>query len=196
MSTPVRYNLEPRLSRFTLQAYAGGFLSGFGHNPVIAVREFSGFAQFASDSPGDSTLCFKIRADSLQVTNDVSDKDRREIERTMKQEVIEVSRFPDIIYEGSGASISELSSMRYRVNVSGKLSLHGVSRAQALVADVSLNGDNFHAFGSFSILQSDYDIKLVSVAGGVLKVKDELKCSFDIAARRTDGVEKGASSCV
>ena len=64
------------------------------------------------------------------------------------------------------------------------------------MADVYLNGDTFRAFGSFSVLQTSYGIKLVSVAGGVLKVKDELKCSFDIAARRQEGSEKGAgSSC-
>jgi hypothetical protein len=38
--------------------------------------------------------------------------------------------------------------------------------------------------GTFSILQSDYEIKLVSVAGGALKVKDELKFSFQIVARK------------
>jgi hypothetical protein len=35
-------------------------------------------------------------------------------------------------------------------------------------------------------LQSDYDIPLVSVAGGTLKLKDELKFAFDIVARKQD----------
>ena len=34
------------------------------------------------------------------------------------------------------------------------------------------------------MLQTDYDLKLASVAGGALKVKDELKFSFNILARR------------
>jgi len=40
--------------------------------------------------------------------------------------------------------------------------------------------------GDFSILQSDYNIALVSVAGGALKLKDELKFAFDIVARKQD----------
>jgi hypothetical protein len=34
------------------------------------------------------------------------------------------------------------------------------------------------------VRQTDYGIKLVSVAGGMLKVKDEVRCSFDVMARK------------
>ncbi len=39
------------------------------------------------------------------------------------------------------------------------------------------------ANGEFSIRQTDYGIRLVSVAGGTLKLKDELKFTFDIVAQ-------------
>ena len=42
------------------------------------------------------------------------------------------------------------------------------------------------ASGEFSLNQSDYGIKPISVAGGTLKVKDELKFSFDMVARKQD----------
>ncbi len=45
-------------------------------------------------------------------------------------------------------------------------------------------GEMLRANGSFAVLQSDYRIQPVSVAGGTLKLKDELKFEFDIAARR------------
>ena len=51
---------------------------------------------------------------------------------------------------------------------------------------VALNGDSLRAFGGFAVRQTDYDLKLASVAGGVLKVKDELKCSFKILARKKE----------
>ena len=193
--SPEQYLIEPRLSRFTIQAYAGGLLSSFGHNPTIAVRDFSGDARFSPDALEQSTLCMKIRANSLEVTNDVSDKDRREIERTMKEDVIEASRFPDITYNGTVASISELGPSRYRVNLNGELSLHGVTRNQQVAADMSFTGDTLRAFGSFSVLQSNFGITLVSVAGGVLKVKDELKCTFDVAARKNESEVGAGSSC-
>ena len=40
--------------------------------------------------------------------------------------------------------------------------------------------------GELSILQSDYWISPVSVAGGTLKLKDELKFAFDIVARKQE----------
>jgi hypothetical protein len=49
---------------------------------------------------------------------------------------------------------------------------------------VFISGDTLKAAGSFSILQSDYGIKPVSVAGGSLKVKDEVKFVFDMVARK------------
>jgi polyisoprenoid-binding protein YceI len=193
-TSPVRYLIEPRLSRFTLQAYAGGFLSGFGHNPTIAVRDFTGEAKFSPDALDQSSLCLKIRADSLEVTNDVSDKDRREIEGTMQKDVLETSRFPEIAFQSSVASVSELGPSRYRVNLTGELTLHGVTRSQQVVAEMNINGDTLRAYGTFPVIQSNFEIKLVSVAGGVLKVKDEIKCSFDIAARKAEAGETGAGS--
>jgi hypothetical protein len=46
--------------------------------------------------------------------------------------------------------------------------------------------DTLKAQGSFSILQPDYGLKIASVAGGTLKLKDELKCAYFIIARRRD----------
>ena len=42
------------------------------------------------------------------------------------------------------------------------------------------------ASGEFSILQSAFGIAPVSVAGGALKLKDELKLSFDMVARKQE----------
>jgi hypothetical protein len=49
---------------------------------------------------------------------------------------------------------------------------------------MSLNGETLRGFGEFSIRQTDCGIKPVSVAGGTLKVKDELRCSFDTVGRK------------
>ena len=43
------------------------------------------------------------------------------------------------------------------------------------------------AKGEFTLKQTDYGIKLVSVAGGALKIKDELKFTFDVLAHPAAG---------
>src|ERR1700748_876110 len=81
-----RYTIDPVVSRFTVRPCAGGSLSALGHNPTIAIRDFSGDAEFNPVATEKATLRLRIRADSLTVTDDISDKDRREIERAMNQE--------------------------------------------------------------------------------------------------------------
>jgi hypothetical protein len=68
--------------------------------------------------------------------------------------------------------------------LNGKRTLHGVTRNQPIAVRVAILGTMLRASGDFSLDQTDYNIKLVSVAGGALKLKDELKFSFEIAARR------------
>jgi len=70
------------------------------------------------------------------------------------------------------------------VELDGNLSLHGVTRRERVTVQVAVTGDMLRAFGDFSIRQSDYRIKPASVAGGALKLKDELKFTFDIVARK------------
>ena len=53
--------------------------------------------------------------------------------------------------------------------------------------------------GEATVRQSDYGIRPITVAGGMLKVKDELKLTFDIVARQVTGQgnsEAGAQSAV
>ena len=61
------------------------------------------------------------------------------------------------------------------------------SRAiRRLWCESHLLGSMLRASGDFTLDQTDYNIKLVSVAGGALKLKDELKFSFEMVARKQD----------
>jgi polyisoprenoid-binding protein YceI len=158
--------------------------SAFGHNPTLAIREFEGEARFSPDALDEAGLVIRIKASSLAMTDNMSDKDRRELELTLNQDVLETSRYPEISFESTKVSVSKAGDGQFFVNVVGALTLHGVSNTQAVSAQISLTGDMLRAHGEFSVLQSAYGIQPVSVAGGALKVKDELKCSFDIVGRK------------
>ena len=178
------YAIDPGISRFTVRVFATGMFSALGHNPTLAVRDFDGEASFSPDALDQARLVLKIKAGSLAVTDNISDKDRRELERTMNQEVLETARYPEILYESTQASASKAGDGQFFVSLLGALTLHGVTNTQAISTQVSLTGDMLRAHGEFNVLQSAYGIKPVSVAGGTLKVKDELKCAFDIVARK------------
>jgi polyisoprenoid-binding protein YceI len=174
------YLIESGMSRFTVRAVAGGLLSGLGHNPVIAIRDFTGDAHWDPAEPERASMRLRIATASLVVQNDISDKDRREMERIMREEILETDRNPEIVFE----SVSASASANGRVEITGNLTLHGVTGRERLPTQLAVTGDILRAFGDFTIRQSDYRIKLASVAGGALKLKDELKFNFDIIARR------------
>jgi|SRR5580658_617088 polyisoprenoid-binding protein YceI len=174
------YLIESGMSRFTVRAFAGGLFSGLGHDPVVAIQDFAGDAQWDPGAPQQASLRFKIRAASLAVQNDISDKDRLEMERIMREEILEIGKYPEIVFESAAAS----ADPNNRVDIEGNLTLHGVTRRERVPAQLAVTGDMLRAFGDFTIRQSDYRIKLASVAGGALKLKDELKFNFDIVARK------------
>jgi len=179
------YRFDAAASTFIVQAYSQGLFSVFGHDPKIGVKDFTGEAQFTSDKLDNASLSLTIRADSLVVVNDIKEKDRADIERTMREEVLETRRYPEIEFKSNNVSLTQSGANRYRARVIGDLTLHGVTQKNLwLNGELTVTPDGLRAKGEVSIKQTDYKIKLVSVAGGTLKIKNEVKCSFDILARR------------
>ncbi len=178
-----RYIISSAASKFTVQAFAAGLLSSFGHNPIIAVSDFSGVVEL-SEKMEESSLTMAIQSASLKVQSDVSEKDRIEIERMMHEQVLQSDRYPQIVYTCSRVTASSAGDGQYWAALNGQLTLHGVTKNMTVSARVTANGDSLKASGYFSILQSDYQIDSISVAGGTLKVKDEVKASFEIVAKK------------
>jgi polyisoprenoid-binding protein YceI len=161
-------------------------LSSFGHSPTFAIRNFEGEIHFSPDELNSSSLRLQVESDSLEVTDDIKSSDRREIETTMNQNVLETAKYPEISFVSSAAAATMLGENRYRANLKGDLTLHGATRPVAFATQVTLLGDMLRAGGEFPLLQSDFGIAPVKVAGGALQLKDELKFAFDIVARKQD----------
>jgi len=155
-----------------------------GHNPKIGIRTFTGEVDFDAEAVQASGFRLSMKANSLGVLDDISDKDRREIEQMMNEQVLESAKYPDIVYGAPTAIISRIEGTLYSVTLNGALSFHGVTRNQSVSARIAVFDEMLRASGEFTLNQSDYGIKPVSVAGGALKVKDELKFSFEMVARK------------
>ncbi len=181
-----RYVIDGRASRFTVQAFATGMLARMGHNPTIGIRDFSGEMNFDPDKLQAGGFHLIIKTASLSVQDDISDKDLREIERLMHKEVLETAKFPEIVYDASSVSVAKMADALYSATLNGNLTMHGVTRNQQIAVRVASFGTMLRASGDFLLDQTDYNIKLVSVAGGTLKLKDELKFSFEIVARKQE----------
>jgi polyisoprenoid-binding protein YceI len=179
-----RYKISARESHFIVRAFAGGLLSALAHDHTIAIRDFTGEARFTYGTVEPASLQLTIKANSLAVMDKVSDSDRQKIEDTMRREVLEVDNYPDIVFRSTGISASRIDEGKYQTKISGDLTLHGTTRSVAFDANVTFYAASLRAQGQFTVRQSDFGVKPVSAAGGTIKVKNELKLSFDLVANR------------
>lgn len=174
------YRLDPAQSRFTVQAFATGVLSLFAHSPTFAVRDFQGVCSLDNGSPGRMTLDIVVKSGSLVLTDRVSSIERRDIERRMRSEVLQVSTYPEIRYQAQETSSSSTGPGRFQLRLSGPLSLHGVTRTHPMDAELRLYEDGLRLLGGCSLKMSDHHIKPVTAVVGAIRLVDELKISFEL----------------
>lgn len=184
MNDVAHYRFDPAAGTFTVQAFAEGLLSAFGHDPVIGVKDFQGEAAFTPGTFENTSVNLTVNAKSLTVINDLKEKDRSEIERTMHAEVLETARYPEIVFQSNNVTLSRIREGIYRARAIGDLTLHGVTQKNIWISgEVAISADGLRVKGDLPIKQTDYKIHLVSVVGGTLKIRNEVKCLFDIVAR-------------
>lgn len=182
--TSVQYSIDPKASQFTVQAFASGLISAVAHSPKIAIREWSGTVSFVPEKITDANLRVVIKVASLEVLDEMRESDRQQLHRVMYDDVLEKLRFPEVVFESTSITAERLRESLFRVNVEGRLSLHGHTNPQTIVCQVAFGIDSFRAHGQFTLLQTDYGIRIASIAGATLKLQDELKFTFYVVGRK------------
>jgi polyisoprenoid-binding protein YceI len=180
---PVKFKIDATASRFSVQAFATGLLSAFGHNPNIAIRDYDGEIQFNPDTIDNASVRVTVRTSAMEVVDEMKNDDRKKLEQAMYDQVLEPNRFPTAVYESKQITVQKDSAEQWRVHVAGELSFHGATQSHSFDARVNHMGTTMRIVGEFPLRQSDYGIKPVSFAGGALKSKDELKFNFEMVAR-------------
>lgn len=158
-------------STITVRVYKSGFLSAFGHNHEIQAPIQSGQVE----ESGDLSVVMRVDARKLRVLDpEASESTRAQIQETMLgPQVLDVDHFPEIRFQSTEIEPRGLEQWI----VHGKLTLHG--RERPVSFEVVLKGDHYQ--GSAPLKQTDFGMKPVTVAGGTVKVKDEVKIEFEIA---------------
>lgn len=180
----VAYAFDTALSLFTVHVFADGIVASLGHSPTLAIREYEGEAEFIAGSLENASLKLEIAAASIRVMDEMRDADRRELERIMRQDVLQTAKYPQIVFQSSSITADFVARDQYRLEVAGALTIRGETCQQGFTADVMFGVDTFRANGELRVHLTDFGLPLVSVAGGSIKVKDELKLAFYMLGRR------------
>jgi polyisoprenoid-binding protein YceI len=181
-----RYRLDPDRGRFTVQAFATGMLSylGIAHSPTFAVRGYRGEVHLDGVDPGSMTIDLVVDADSLALVDRGTPADRREIEERMRRDVLEPSIHPESRYAARGVRPRPTAPGRFLLALEGHLSLHGVTRPHAIDAELRIHDDALQLAGVTPVAMSAFQIRPVTALGGGIKLRDDVRVSFDLVAVR------------
>ena len=179
-----RFRLDAAQSKFIAHAMAGGLLWFKGHDHLVAVKEFNGEAQLTADQINPASLEINAKAASMVETSNVfTDQQKQIIDKELKEIVLQPDQYPDIVFRSTQVSGTKINADQYDLNISGNLTLHGVTRQIKIPTKVTVNGNELRAVGEFSVDRSDFNVKATSAVHGLVRVRDKIKFNFDIVGR-------------
>jgi polyisoprenoid-binding protein YceI len=171
-ATAMASEIDVQKSVMTVRVFKTGMFSAFGHEHEISAPIRNG-----KFSESDHSVELTVDARQMRVMDkEVSEKDRAEIQENMLgPKVLDAGQFSDIRFRSSAVEPAGAG----RWTVSGDLTLRGQTRPVKL----AVRAQNGHYQGTVELKQRDFGIEPISVGGGAVKVKDELRVEFDIMAK-------------
>jgi polyisoprenoid-binding protein YceI len=153
----------------TVRVKTAGIFSVFAHDHDISAPIAGGGVDTAAQQ-----VELRVVAGSLRVRDaKASEKDRAEIQKTMLgPDVLDSERYPDIVFRSATVAPAGTDSWEVR----GNLTLHGQTRPVA----VKVSEKAGHYVGTALLKQTDFGVKPVRIAGGTVRVRDEIQIEFDI----------------
>jgi polyisoprenoid-binding protein YceI len=166
--------IDVNKSSLKVRVFKSGAFSAFAHDHEIQAPIEEG----KIDSSASPSVQLRVDSRKMRVLDpDIAVDKRGEIQHTMEgTAVLDAAHFPEISYRSN--SIAKTGDGHWEVH--GDLNLHG--KTQPVLVAVSLEGGHYR--GSASVKQSDFGISPIRIAGGTVKVKDEVKIEFDIVPVR------------
>jgi len=165
--------IDAERSAIMIQVDKTGWLSSFGDRHVVRAP----IAHGSINGSSRPAVEFLVESNTLTVLDpNLSIDGRREVQqRMLGPAVLDADRFPAIAFRST--AISAVDAKHWKVT--GDLTLHGVTRP--ITGDVSMEDGRYQ--GLASVKQRDFGIEPIAVAGGLVKVKDDVKITFVIVPR-------------
>ena len=167
-------SIDAAHSELVIHVGKAGMFSAIGHEPWVDAPIARGEVREGASAGVDFTV--EARAMAVRADAKTSAKELAIIQDTMQRTVLESGAYPEIRFQSTQVAPAGAQAWK----VTGTLTLHGVS--QAVTADVRREGDTYA--GATTLRQTDFGIQPVRIAGGVVRVKDQLEIRFKIRAHQ------------
>jgi len=178
------YHVDPARSRATIHVgKAGAFSFIAGHSHEVGGPIEDGSVEIDVENPSRSHVKLVIAASALKVSAaGEPEGDPPKVQEAMDSEkVLDVARHQRITYESTGVTLKSRQGNVLEAVVSGQLTIRDVTQPVTASVRAELRDGALTASGHFTIKQTAFGIKPISV-GGVVAVKDTLEIDFVVAA--------------
>jgi YceI-like domain len=119
-----------------------------------------------------SNILFSMTVETLKSEHKAMDKNTYKAMNTDK--------FPNIVFNASGATVKAGSGGSYTVTAHGKLTITSVTKEIELVTNCTVNADkSITCTGSYKFKISEYNVKPPSIMFGMIKVGDGITVKFN-----------------
>lgn len=183
------YTLNPASSTVRIHAFRAGSAARLGHNHVISVPQFTGFAYLPPSGPASARFDLEFRLDQLEIDNpayrlalgkafsSVLTSEARESIRNhmLGADNLEADQFPFVRIHSL-----QIAGEAPKFAVKVQVELHGQKREMWIPLDVAGLPDRLTVTGAFVLHQTDFGVHPYSALGGVLAVQDEVVIEFKL----------------
>jgi polyisoprenoid-binding protein YceI len=169
----------PGRGYFRIHVGTAGLLGGLGHEHSIEAQKVMGCAMIDANDVAHSSVKLEFSTADIRVIDpNESNKDRAEVQKTMETQVLRVSEYPRVTFESTGV---EQDGALNRLRLRGNLTIRGKTLPVIIPVMVTrLTDGTYRAAGEYKFKQSSFLIKPIQLAGGAVKVKDELQTEFEL----------------
>jgi polyisoprenoid-binding protein YceI len=162
-----------------------GLLSFAGHLHEVQAP-VTGVITADPENLGGSSVELTFTSARLSVSPEGEPKgDAPKVEEVMRgSTVLDVLRFPEIRFRSRTVGGKSVSPGNYELNLTGELTLHGVSREITVPVKVTIDGRTLIATGRTTLRHDQFGLTPVTAGGGTVKVANEIRIDFRIVAER------------
>jgi polyisoprenoid-binding protein YceI len=183
--------IDPERTRLALQLFREGVGSALAHDHVVEATEVGGTVDYDPVRPDTSAIVIEVRTASLRVDEpaarrrlgvegDLSESQRADVTKAMRApDQLDVARYPTIRF----VSTRVVAEGEGRLQVTGRLTLRGVTREVTFPATVALESGTLRGRATVTFLQSSFGYRPYTALLGAIRNRDEVTLHVDLVAR-------------
>jgi hypothetical protein len=156
----------------TMYATRNGNITFFSDAPMEKIKGINKKASSVLASTGQIEFAVLMKAFEF-------DKDL--LQQHFNENYVESDKYPKATFRGMVTNMKDVDFSKdqvYKVNVTGKLNMHGVEKEVTTIGSITVMQGKVYANADFKILLADYNIEIPSVVSE--KISKEIKITVDL----------------